>query len=126
MQVGSNLPVQNTTPLGGNTTVPNTGAATNQSAVPGAYPYGEDVFTGPYQIFKSVYSNFDNSVSKFSPFYGKMNSATETKSPDMNTPSTSGGLPPIPSTVLTNPVLPNTQSSDLPAPSQIPGVQQAS
>jgi hypothetical protein len=121
MQVGSNLPVQYT-PQAGN--VPGqTNTAVNKSSSAGsAYPYGEDVFTGPYQIFKQVYSNFDAGISKFSPFYGKMASSPKSSGP---TGQAATDLPPIPGSALT-PVqnAPVTQDAGLTPPSQLPGNQQ--
>ncbi|MFN8671106.1 MAG: hypothetical protein U0457_03370 [Candidatus Sericytochromatia bacterium] len=36
------------------------------------YPYSDDVFTGQFQSFKDMYKGLDTGISKFSPFYGKM------------------------------------------------------
>jgi hypothetical protein len=118
---GSNLPAIPQT--GGSLPALNK-SAVNTSAAPAAYPYGEDVFTGPYQIFKSVYSNFDSSISKFSPFYGKINQGSSNPVQDMGLNNQSStDLPPIPASALSSPVA--TQSSDLTPPSQLPGTEGA-
>ncbi|MEK7434846.1 MAG: hypothetical protein AABZ74_17060 [Cyanobacteriota bacterium] len=36
------------------------------------YAYADDVFTGQFQNFKDMYKGLDTSISKYSPFFGKM------------------------------------------------------
>lgn len=84
MQVGNyqntsyTVPVQNNVPVQQSNTVDNGNLA--------SYPYGQDVFAGQYSGFKNMYSNFDTQVSKFSPFYGKMNTPTNNIPSNNNTP----------------------------------------
>lgn len=79
MPVGFNQPIQYTQPtqgvspvLGNQQQVVTPQA--QKSSISG-YPYGDDVFTGQFQTFKPLYGSFDNSISKFSPFFGKMQNA---------------------------------------------------
>lgn len=76
MPVGFNQPIQYNQPV--QTAAPVL-ANQQQVAAPQApkssiagYAYGDDVFTGKFQNFKTLYGNFDTGISKFSPFFGKM------------------------------------------------------
>ncbi|GIW22664.1 MAG: hypothetical protein KatS3mg068_1671 [Candidatus Sericytochromatia bacterium] len=81
-----------------------------------SYPYGQDVFSGQYASFKTMYSNFDTSVSRFSPFYGKMgnqNNSSFNNIPSNNnnqviTQTNTNNIPA--NTMSNNPVI-NTQNT---------------
>lgn len=80
--------MQNVQALQNTATVPKTlktekPAEVVNSSIPG-YPYGDDVFTGQFQGFKDMYKGLDNAVSKFSPFYGKMQSIPATNDQTAN------------------------------------------
>lgn len=99
MQIGSNQPVQYDPTKGINTVPQNTAANTTSGTQPqtSGYPYGEDVFTGKFEMFKNVYASFDTGVSKFSPFYGKMGNNTEPTQPVNNqqvNPNSNQQIPP--------------------------------
>lgn len=136
MQVTGNQPVQYI-PTGNNVPVQTYGTQNNTSAT--SYPYGEDVFTGPYQMFKPMYSNFDTSISKFSPFYGKVQPSGNNNQPvnnqsGVNTQNNTGSD--IPASLLqqtqntgnvpqnTNATLPgNTQTTQVPQVNLVPKKQ---
>lgn len=88
----------------------NTGQVTENKAAEGQYPYGDDVFSGQYSNFKSLYNNFDPAVSKYSPFYGKINSNTASNSGN-NTAASD-----IPASLLNQQnTQNNTQTTNIPA-----------
>lgn len=135
-QIGSSQPVQyipgisNVPPA--NTGFPQSSPAVSQPST-GGYPYSEDVFQGQFQQFKGIYSNFDTSVSQYSPFFGKMGSAQTNTSFDPNSApgqtfaagnTAPGDLPPIPQSALNNPAGDNMpQTGELPLiPQGTPGM----
>lgn len=109
---GVTPPPQSVSPVGNTNQMPAQISQGNQPGQ-GSYPYSEDVFTGQYQQFKSLYQNFDKDISKFSPFYGKMGSAQSQTDIGMgNAPQftqgntgmpqqgNNGQIPPIPQSAL--------------------------
>lgn len=115
--IGSGQPVQY---IPGKTPVPNNfnPASTNnqmpvQTQNKQATTYSDDVFTGQYQQFKGLYQNFDTSISKYSPFFGKMGSAQTDIALNNNSSNDNGQIPPIPNSAL-NPSG-NTQIPPIPS-----------
>jgi hypothetical protein len=70
MQVGNYQNTNYTVPVQSN--IPNQQVSSSDNLL-ASYPYSQDIFTGQYSIFKTIYSNFDSQISRFSPFYGKVN-----------------------------------------------------
>lgn len=84
MPVGfNNQPIQYTQPV--QTSAPVLGnqqqvTQPQQKSSIAGYAYGDDVFTGNFQNFKTLYGNFDSGISKFSPFFGKIQNEAVTQS----------------------------------------------
>ncbi|MBC7472983.1 MAG: hypothetical protein H7263_01735 [Candidatus Sericytochromatia bacterium] len=142
-QIGNNQPVQYVPKsLGTSSSQRATSQApanNNSNPMTASMPSsGQDVYTGKYESFKSLYSNFDANVSKYSPFFGKMGSSQgsgqsdgQNINPQMsgqsgsftppmsntgNTSNSSGDLP-IPASAMSGNSTGNTaNSSDLPIP----------
>ncbi len=79
-QIGNNQPVQYVPKsLGASSSQRSTSQSpltSNSNQTSASMPSsGQDVYTGKYENFKSLYSNFDTSVSKYSPFFGKIGSS---------------------------------------------------
>jgi len=83
MQVGNYQNTNYTVPIQSNVPVQQYGNNVNDPLA--SYPYGQDVFSGQYSGFRTMYSNFDTSVSRFSPFHGKMGTQTTSNNIPVNT-----------------------------------------